>query len=49
MRSPTMERSSRAEEPDDFAPLGSIILISWSEVQFLESFDLPMTSNAGDR
>jgi hypothetical protein len=31
-------------KPDDFAPLGSSILISWSEVQFLESFDLPMTS-----
>jgi hypothetical protein len=26
--------------PDDLAPLGSSILISWSEVQFLESFDL---------
>jgi hypothetical protein len=33
------------ETPEDFVPLGSSILISWSEVQFLEAFDLPMTSS----
>jgi Family of unknown function (DUF6338) len=34
----------QGDEPEDFLPLGSSILISWSEVQFLESFELPMTS-----
>ena len=32
------------DDPEDFVPLGSSMLISWSEVQFLEAFDLPMTS-----
>jgi hypothetical protein len=27
------------DDPEDFVPLGSSMLISWSEVQFLEAFD----------
>ena len=35
---------AEGDKPEDFVPLGSSMLISWSEVQFLEAFDLPMTS-----
>ncbi len=30
---------AQGDKPEDFVPLGSSILISWTEVQFLEAFD----------
>jgi len=32
-------RFAQGDTPEDFVPVGSSILISWTEVQFLEAFD----------
>jgi len=39
---------AQGDERQDFVSLGSSILISWSEVQFLESFELPLQATTGD-
>ncbi len=39
---------AEGETPEEFVPLGSSILISWDEVQFLEAFTLATSDEPGD-